>query len=144
MYVFHYYYLDSIRFITISICKQSPGTTLLASHEVQGQSLCRSARCPRKTLARFSRGAGAEPLPEREVSSQNPFTFILCRRRRHKMKTNEVVLLHITNNHHLVSSVQYIIDTKSSKTRFVLLLACSFCRIMLNSKWFKSLLDEHL
>jgi len=60
------------------------------------------------------------------------------------MKTNEVVLLHITNNHHLVSSVQYIIDTKSSKTRFVLLLACSFCRIMLNSKWFKSLLDEHL
>ncbi len=26
-------------------------------------------------FVRFSRGAGAEPQPEREVSSQNPFFF---------------------------------------------------------------------
>src|SRR6266852_2355176 len=40
----------------------------------------------------ISRGAGAESLPEREVSSHHPFSFILCCRRRHKLKTNEVAL----------------------------------------------------
>src|SRR5260370_36798952 len=59
---------------------------------MQGQSPCRSTRYPRKNLVNFSRGAGAEPLPEREVSSQHPFSFILCSRRLHKMKTNTVVL----------------------------------------------------
>ncbi len=46
-------------------------TTLLVSRGVQGQSPCRSARCPRTIL----------------------FSFNLCRRRRHKLKTNEVVLV---------------------------------------------------
>src|SRR5258706_2968688 len=44
--------------------------TLLASHGVQGQRPCRSARCPRKNL----------------------FSFVLCRLRRHKTKTNKVGL----------------------------------------------------
>src|SRR6266851_1587742 len=117
-----------------------PGQYFPQAHPLQGDGCltCLSSRIHSSSsyilqvesqyyFVRFSRGAGTEPLPEREVSSQTPY-----------------FLIHITNNHHLVSSVQYIIDTKSSKTRFVLLLACSFCRIMLNSKWFKSLLDEHL
>ena len=49
-------------------------------------------------LVSFSRGAGALPLPEREVSSQNPFSFILHHLRRRKMKTNEVVLVRGTGN----------------------------------------------
>src|SRR5260370_16162985 len=40
----------------------------------------------------ISQSAGAESLPEREVSSHNPFSFNLCRLRRHKLKTNEVAL----------------------------------------------------
>ncbi len=40
----------------------------------------------------FSRGAGAAPLPEREVPSQTPFSFVVRRRRQRTTKTNEAVL----------------------------------------------------
>jgi len=53
---------------TLVVARLNP--TLLASHGVQGQRPCRSARCPRTTLV----------------------SFVLCRRRRHKTKTDEVGL----------------------------------------------------
>jgi len=62
-----------------------------------------SSQNPFSFIVSFSRGTGALPLPEREVSSQNPFSFILHHLRR-KMKTNEVVLVWGTGKAPVLSS----------------------------------------